>query len=368
MGDEVLEERDWLYSLCLIEGVGRGIIYWIYKHFGSFSLYEQYSNVMPSCPRIPQTVSQAIISRMNLPQILQDKKERIALQMDFSCFLDTNFPESLRHIPDPPAILFYKGDYSLLQNHLIAIVGSRRTTSYGESACQYFSNGLSKLGMVVVSGMALGIDTLAHRFALEADAPTVAVLGSGIGHIYPKQNSQLYYQIVNSGLVLSEYPPNTKPHPGLFPERNRIISGISLGVVVIEAAERSGSLITANHALQQGKEVFAVPGSIFSQASGGPHSLIKDGAKLVTNCREVIEEFSWILPKSQSVDETNSLDSDERLLLSMISIEPVHWDQLFESLEPHYRDTIDSTLLLLLSKKWIEWLPGGYYRRRGDKK
>lgn len=368
MGEDVLEERDWLYSLCLIEGVGRGIVYWIYEQLGCCSHGDQYNKLMPCCPRISQTVSKEIISRMNPTRILHDKKERIALQINFTCFLDTNFPESLRHIPDPPAILFYKGNYSLLQNHLIAIVGSRRTTSYGESACQYFSNGLSKLGVVVVSGMALGIDTLAHRYALEADAPTVAVLGSGIGQIYPKQNTQLYHQIVNSGLVLSEYPPNTKPHPGLFPERNRIISGISLGVVVIEAAERSGSLITANHALQQGKEVFAVPGPIFSQTSGGPHSLIKDGAKLVTNCREVIEEFSWILPKSQVEDETVSLDADERLLLSMISIEPVHWDQLFESLEPRYRDIIDSTLLLLLGKKWIEWLPGGYYRRRGDKK
>lgn len=367
MERDALEERDWLYSLSLIEGVGRGILFLLYEMLGCYSDHRQYLTTMQSCTRIPRTTRQAILSRMNLPQILQDKKQRIASQLDFTCFLDEDFPESLRHIPDPPAILFYRGDFSLLQYHSIAIVGSRRTSSYGESACQYFSNGLSKSGMVVVSGMALGIDALAHRFALEAGAPTIAVMGCGIDQIYPKQNTYLYRKILASGLILSEYPANTKLHPGLFPDRNRIISGISLGVLVVEAAERSGSLITADHALQQGKEVFAVPGPIFSSTSGGPHSLIKQGAKMVTNYREVLEEFTWLLPTKQTDDDKISLDSDERHLLSMINIEPIHWDQLYEGINSGNRGNIDSLLLRLLTKKWIEWLPGGYYRRRADK-
>lgn len=365
-----LAERDWLFSLCSIEGVGRRTIFALYQKIGSFSGWPSLPKDLILSLHLPLSVRIQLVERMNEAQVLRDKAERIAKNVEFVCFLDDNFPTSLCHIPDPPAILFYKGDFSLLKEPLIAIVGTRKATSYGESACQYFASGLSKMGMVVVSGLALGIDTLAHRFALEAGSPSVAVLGCGIDQVYPRQNIRLYQQIEKHGLILSEYPPRTKLHPGLFPERNRIISGISHGVLVIEAAERSGSLITADHALEQGREVFAVPGPIFSPKSIGSNHLIKQGAKMVTECKEIVEEFPWFTPKiiENKFFDKVSLDSDERFLLSMIRETPVHWDELFMTLDPKRRAILDQTLVRLQTKNCVEWLPGGYYRRRADQK
>lgn len=365
-----IKERDWLYSLGLLEGIGRRTIYELYRAIGSFCNWSE--DRVPNFRSIGSStsLSHQIIKRLNPQQVQADKQKRIADQIEFVSFLDEEFPTVLHHIPDPPAMLFYKGDITLLNTPLLAIVGTRKATRYGESACQYFASGMSKRGMVIVSGMAIGIDTLAHRFALETGSPTVAVLGCAIDQIYPKQNTTLYRRIVQNGLILSEYPPGTKLHPGMFPDRNRIISGISQGVLVIEAAERSGSLITADHALEQGKEVFAVPGSIFSPASIGPHNLVKQGAKLVTDCQDIVDEFDWLPTKIETctIFDKLSLDSDEQFLLSMISETPVHWDELYMSLDPSMRAMLDPTLVRLQTKKCIEWLAGGYYRRRADQK
>ena len=364
------EERDWLYSLSLIEGIGRRTIYELYRTFGSFANWSPASVTILRSLGISAALVQTIITRMNAHQVQADKDKRISHQIQFLCFLDKEFPTALINIPDPPAMLFYKGDLTLLNDPMLAIVGTRKATRYGESACQYFASGMSKRGMIIVSGMAIGIDTLAHRFALETESPTIAVLGCAINQIYPKQNTSLYHRIVQNGLILSEYPPGTKLHPGMFPDRNRIISGISHGVLVIEAAERSGSLITADHALEQGKDVFAVPGSIFSPASIGPHNLVKQGAKLVTDCEDIIEEYTWLPTKIETcrLFDKLSLDSDEQFLVSMISETPVHWDELYMSIDPSKRHILDPTLVRLQTKKCIEWLPGGYYRRRADQK
>ncbi|MGD8191001.1 DNA-processing protein DprA [Brevibacillus ginsengisoli] len=365
-----IEERDWLYSLNLIEGIGRRTIFGLYRTVSSLKNRSEVTVPLLRTLGISASLCQQITTRLTREQVLADKEERIRSQIQFVSFLDEEFPHALSNIPDPPALLFYKGDFTLLNEPMLAIVGTRKATRYGESVCQYFASGMSKRGMVIISGMALGIDTLAHRFALETGSPTIAVLGCAIDQIYPRQNTSLYQKIVQKGLILSEYPPGTKLHPGMFPERNRIISGLSLGVLVIEAAERSGSLITADHALEQGKEVFAVPGSIFSQASIGPHNLVKQGAKLVTDCQDIVEEFTWLPTKieASAIFDKESLDSDEQFLLSMISETPVHWDELYMSLDPSVRLSLDPTLVRLQTKKCIEWLPGGYYRRRADQK
>ncbi|MCK9910703.1 DNA-processing protein DprA, partial [Microbacteriaceae bacterium K1510] len=201
----------------------------------------------------------------------------------------------LLEIPDPPLLLYYRGDLKWLRQPMLGVVGSRKPTPYGKAACAHLTAELSEAGFVIVSGAAYGIDAEAHRSALRSKNGTVGVLGCGLAHVYPPLHRTLYQEIASCGLLLSEYPPDTPPHPGLFPERNRIISGLSLGVLLVEAAERSGSLITADCALEQGREIFAVPGTIFSPLSLGPHNLIKQGAKLVTGSEDILEEFRYRL-------------------------------------------------------------------------
>jgi DNA processing protein len=222
--------------------------------------------------------------------------------------------------------------------------------------------------MIVASGVAYGIDAEAHRTALRHNGGTIGVLGCGIDQVYPSSNRPLYHEMEEKGLILSEYPPGTQPLPGFFPERNRIISGISLGVVIIEAALKSGSLITAQFALEQGREVFAVPGPIFSHLSAGPHNLIQEGAKLVTGWEDIRSELMIMTPDvpkawNETAEET-ALSESERLLLEQIGYQPIHWDELFAVMDPDIRKTMDRDLLQLEGKGYLSGLPGGYYTRR----
>lgn len=206
------------------------------------------------------------------------------------------YPASLRNIPTSPAHLFYQGERGLLTEPAIAVVGSRALTSYGEAACRQLVLDLVRAGLVIVSGLAMGIDTIAHRAALEAGGRTIAVLGNGLKqkHITPQSNLKLARQIIKSGgLLVTEYSPETEARPHHFPARNRIIAGLSLGTVVVEATAKSGALITARLALDFNREVFAVPGSIFNSRSMGTHHLIQRGAKLVTSAQDIIQELGW---------------------------------------------------------------------------
>lgn len=205
--------------------------------------------------------------------------------------LDETYPDYLKHIYNPPAVLFYKGDLRLLTRKMIAIVGARKNTSYGKAALQKILPELIAAGFVTVSGLALGIDRDVHQQTLKLGGKTIGVIGTGLDLCYPKNNHALQKQMLSNELVLSEYPLGTKPLKQHFPMRNRIIAGLSLGTVVIEAAYRSGSLITANLALQEGREVFAIPGNITSPSSRGTNDLIVHGAKCVTNAEQILEEF-----------------------------------------------------------------------------
>ena len=207
---------------------------------------------------------------------------------------DENYPKALLNISNPPEKLFVLGNETILDNFGIAIVGSRNCTKYGEEVAKSIAYNLSKYNINVVSGMAKGIDSAAHIGTIMGKGKTIAVLGSGFKHIYPKENMELLKDIINSGgAVITEYEEDTLPKPENFPKRNRIISALSQGVVVVEAGKRSGSLITAELALEEGKEVFAVPGNIISKTSKGTNELIKDGAKLVENVRDILEEYSY---------------------------------------------------------------------------
>lgn len=204
---------------------------------------------------------------------------------------DEGYPALLREIHDPPPVLYYIGDLQVLNRTCLAVVGSRRHTAYGREIARKFAARLAECGLTIVSGLARGIDTWAHQGVLSTRGFTAAVLGCGLDTCYPPENKSLMKDIRRQGIVLSEFPPGTEPLPSNFPRRNRIISGLSLGTLVVEAAEKSGALITATFALEQGREVFAIPGSIANPCSRGCHALIKEGAKLVDSLESILEEF-----------------------------------------------------------------------------
>ena len=223
--------------------------------------------------------------------ILDRELELIAKEnIDCLDIFDKDYPSLLKEIENPPIVLYLKGNRKVLGKFLFAIVGSRKPTSYGISIAGDFSNQLSKRGIIIVSGLARGIDTIAHRKAIKS-GETIAVLGSGLLNIYPRENKGLALEIASSGAVVSEYPLFTPPSRENFPRRNRIVSGMSKGVLVVEAASRSGALITAHSACEQNREVFAIPGSINSSLSKGTHILIKEGAKLVDCLDDILEEL-----------------------------------------------------------------------------
>lgn len=277
---------------------------------------------------------------------------------------DNTYPKNLKNIYGSPKVLYYKGEFLPKDNLSIAIVGSRKATGYGMWTSKKIANELSHLGVTVVSGMANGIDTGAHEGALEGKGRTIAVLGSGIDIVYPARNKGLYKSICENGAVISEFPIGTKPLPYNFPQRNRIISGLSLGVVVVEAEERSGSLITAEIAAEQGKEVFAVPGNINSLFSRGTNKLIKDGAKIVTNVDDIIEEIYELHEKVKKINKhklnISELSETEMKIVKCVSEGPIHCDSIVYKTGLDI-STVTSTLTILELKDVIEEMPGKMY-------
>lgn len=244
-------------------------------------------------------------------------------------FLDDAYPPLLKEIPDPPPYLYLKGELPASKN-TIAVVGSRRASDYGISITTRLSRELAEQGVTVVSGLALGVDSAAHRAALQANGSTIGVLGCGIDLVYPSANRQLFREMEQGGAILSEFPIGTPPDAPNFPRRNRIISGLSRGVLVVEAAEKSGSLITAGFALEQGREVFAVPGNITFRASRGTNSLIKQGAKLVESVADIISELppgSADLPQ-WARKQGFALTPEEEKVCLLLADKPLHIDEL----------------------------------------
>ncbi|MEJ2639228.1 MAG: DNA-processing protein DprA [Desulfosarcinaceae bacterium] len=285
---------------------------------------------------------------------------------------DTAFPALLLQIPDPPPLLYVNGRIHPDALH-IAMVGSRSATRYGLEAAHRIARGLAETGVGVVSGMARGIDGYAHEGALAADGYTVAVLGSGLLTIYPREHQRLYERIAATGAVISELPLNSRPEGRHFPARNRIISGMAVGVVIVEAARRSGSLITARLAAEQNREVFALPGSIRSRQSQGTHALIKQGAKLVETAADVLEEFfpgglgvqkasSGQTEEAASANEPPGLTSAEADLLSKLEPYPQHIDALAvqAGMPP---GELTAVLLQLELKGLARQLPGNRFER-----
>ncbi len=275
--------------------------------------------------------------------------------------IDPEYPPLLREIADPPLVLHIRGDISLLAHPSLAIVGSRRASPYAINVAKHLTRQLAPAGLAIVSGLARGVDAAAHEAALDAGCPTIAVLGTGIDVVYPRTNAKLFRRIEEHGLIVTEFPPGTPPKKENFPMRNRVISGLTYGAVIVEATSRSGSLITARMAAEQGREVFAVPGSIFAAGSEGTHRLIQYGAKLVHDADDVLDELPGHLRAVKPpVSEPES--PLREVLAALARDEATHVEALAMRLGRPPAALAESLLQLELGG-WVEAVPGGRYVR-----
>jgi DNA processing protein len=283
---------------------------------------------------------------------------------------DKEYPERLKEIYDPPPLLYMRGGLEKEDELAVAMVGSRKTNPYGRMMTEKISQELVRHGVRIVSGMARGIDAVAHWGALSGGGRTIAVLGCGVDVVYPKENRNLFSKIMEHGAILSEFPMGSPPEGAHFPRRNRIISGLSLGVVVVQAGMKSGSLITAGYAMEQGKDVFAVPGVVGNEGSRGTHQLIKQGAKLVESSEDILEEIlpRWTRGEREILKEETKgpdLSEEEKLLYGFLSENPLPIDVLIResSLDP---GKVSSLLLNLELKGLISQWPGKCFTKKGD--
>ncbi len=284
---------------------------------------------------------------------------------------DPRYPPLLKEIPDPPSLLFTQGDINLLSHWQLAIVGSRNPSRSGRDVAYDFARYLAGCNITISSGLAMGIDAEAHQGALAAGGKTLAVIGTGLDRVYPAKHRELAHRIVESGLIISEFALGTPPRSENFPRRNRIISGLSLGTLVVEAALQSGSLITARMALEQGREVFAIPGSIHNPLAKGCHRLIRDGAKLVETAADILEELGALAEIGVTSDvitaaepEPQVWDEEYQALLTCLGYDPTDLDNLI-TCSGLTAEAVSSMLLLLELHGLVSILPGGRYVRVG---
>lgn len=306
----------WLNS---VNGISNGYISKLIEIFQSpkeiwYNFENEYHNIRFLSDSVK---TQLLRSKNNFPSKLNNiiEKENINIITLF----DKEYPTNLKVINNPPYILYVKGDLSVLKGTLIAVVGSRKATSYGKWVAEKLTRELSNLGVTIVSGFANGLDTIAHETAIKNNTKTIAVFGSGIDVIYPKKNYNLYQDIISNGALVTEYTFGMRPLASNFPNRNRIISGLCEGVLVIEAKQKSGTLITASYAAEQGREVFAVPGNIDSLYSKGTNALIKDGAKITTSIEDICDEISSLKNKTcDKKTDYKSLNKKETKIIKLL--------------------------------------------------
>lgn len=360
----------WL-ALNKINGLGPRSIACIQQHLNCVSELFELSATELAALKLSATIIKQI-RKPNWHQVEQELNWAATAYNHILSYQSERYPELLKQIPDPPAILYLKGNSKIISEPQIAIVGSRKASQHGFELAKQFAFELSENGLVVTSGLALGIDAASHQGALASSGKTIAVLGTGVDHIYPRQNQNLAEQILEHGLLISELPPQTTPKASHFPRRNRIISGLSNGVLVVEAAIKSGSLITARLANEQGREVFAIPGSIKHQQSQGCNQLIQTGAKLVQNVDDIFAEFSMFTPirqKNNSLAETNTcsenlqLDHSFRKILTTIDFSSTPIDVIVARSKQKIESLVHSLLRLEIDG-YIQKTPGGYMRMK----
>jgi len=319
-----------------ITDIGPKRFYKLIKYFGSVdTAWQAKSGEISKILNLSPKIATRIFEEKNNINPQQELELIHKYKVNVLTIEDDQYPENLKTIHYPPPVLYFKGTITEADKNSISIVGSRKATYYGKMVADKLSKDLALTGLTVISGMARGIDTAAHKGTLSVNGRTIAVLGCGINHIYPPENRRLAQEIQESGALVSEFPLFTLPERQNFPRRNRIISGLSLGTVVVEAAEKSGALITADFALDQGREVFAIPGNINSPLSKGSHNLIKQGAKLVNSYQDILEEIHITLPQKtvekEMIKENITLNEEEKIIYRLITKEPAQIDEIIEA-------------------------------------
>ncbi len=370
MNDAVDPALENALRLALIPGIGPRYRKALLEHFGSAGeVLAAAPSRLREVPGIGAKLAHSIFN--SHAEIDVASELRRCREHNIRILLDTDpdYPRMLEEIHDPPGVLFVRGTLEPQDNVGIAIVGSRHATHYGKRQAELLAGGLARAGFTIISGLARGIDTAAHLGALEAGGRTFAVLGSGHLNVYPPENRDLAERVAGSGAVISEQPSLAKPMSGAFPQRNRLISGLSLGVIVVEAAERSGALISTTHATEQGREVFAVPGRVDSRMSRGCHRLIRDGAKLVESVDDVLEELG---PLVEATDHGHRqalrhpaellLNAQEQKVLAAIPADPTSIDEVVAAsgLPPH---RVLSTISVLEMRRLIRRVSGSLVAR-----
>ncbi|NLM47285.1 MAG: DNA-protecting protein DprA [Epulopiscium sp.] len=369
----LLESTIYWFWISNLKGLKKSRIQQLLKHFKTpKNIWKLGKNEIKSVINISEEELNILERSKNyegLIEALFDLKEK---NIFFYSIQDEAYPVMLRNIPNPPPGIYVKGQLPAFEKGYIAIVGSRNCTEYGKNVVRELGRELVKRGIGIISGLAYGIDSEAHKVALEFGGNTVAVLANGLDNCYPPGNINLMKSIEVTGALISEYPPTTKAIPSFFPARNRIISGLSKGVLIVEAGEKSGALITADLALEQGKEVFAVPGSIFSSTSTGTNKLIQQGAKLVTKVEDILEEIKLNMDiynkynnkedKPYKNESISGLALEENIVYDCISFEATSMEYL--SVKTKYNiDKLQAILTLLEIKGLIKQLPGKKFIR-----
>jgi len=349
-----------LLILNMVDDIGSVRTRALLKHFGSLEgIFEANEGELRKAEKIGSVLAGVLPQAIKEVNLKKEMKLINKYGIKIITFLDRDYPENLKNIYDPPVVLYVKGNIMPEDKLAVAIVGSRLASFYGLETAEKLGFELASHGVAIVSGLARGIDSSAHKGALKAKKRTIAVLGSGLADIYPEENMDLAERISESGAVISEFPMTMMPNKGNFPRRNRIISGLSLGVVCVEAAEKSGALITCDCALEQGREVFAVPGKVDSVTSKGTNRLIKQGAKLAQGVEDILEELNLgNLRSCPAVSaEGNILDKNESLVYTLLSSDPKHVDDICQE-SGIGLNKIAGILLNLEIKKFVKQLPG----------
>jgi len=361
-----MEEKHYALGFSLIPKAGPTAIIKIKNKFGTLEKAWQCKNasgfVMDG---LRKTTAESIISEKNKIDIEKEINEIQQEKMSFISVFDDGYPPQLRQISCPPAILYYRGNIKLLKEKQLAVIGSRKLSAYGKQAIEKTVPDIVYAGMAITSGLAMGADSYAHQITLENNGKAIAVMGNGLSEkiIRSSFSYNLYNDILNQeGIVLSEFSPFFEASKFTFPARNRIISGLSLGTLIIEAAEKSGSLITAKYALQQNREVFAIPGNIFSPQSAGTNQLIKNGAKLVSGANDIFEELNFVSRQMPLDNEKNFEDEMEEKIYNFLTFEPTHIDKIAKKFSLSSSEASQKLSMMEL-KNFIRVVPGNKFVR-----
>ena len=357
-------------TLSMVSGVGPRLQTTLLETFGDAgNVLQQSAQTLQQVRGIGKRVAEEIVSPDNRLRAREMLERCEAMDVALLSKSTSRFPTGLQTVDDAPGLLFVRGTWKPQDELAVAIVGSRRCTAYGRRQAERLAGSLVRAGFTVVSGLARGIDAAAHRGALNAGGRTIAVMATGVAEIYPPEHADLAVDISKSGAVVSEFPLDQKPRPGLFPQRNRIISGLSLGVIIVEATRNSGALYTARHAMEQGREVFAIPGQVDSVASEGCHELIREGATLIRNIDDVLNELGPLSSPRTSPEATPvhhpremTLNPQEKEVLNLIGSAQIHVDEVLRTTQLDASRVL-STLTVLEMKRFIRRLPGNMFIR-----